>query len=43
VDILLLLGREEINPGKPDNDGWMPLSYTALNGHGEVVKILLRW
>ena len=36
-----LLGQEEVNPDKPDNDGWTPLSHAASGGHEGVVKILL--
>ena len=36
-----LLGREGINPDKPDNDGRTPLLKAAWNGHEGVVKMLL--
>ena len=39
--VKILLGRGEINPDKPDDDGRTPLSHAARNGHEEVVKILL--
>ena len=39
--VKILLGQEEINPDNPDNNGWKPLLYAALNGHEGVVKILL--
>ena len=39
----LLLGREGINPDKPDNGGRTPLSHSAENGHEGVVKMLLGW
>ena len=37
-----LLGREEVNPDKPDEGGQTPLSHAAKNGREGVVKILLR-
>ena len=37
----ILLGREEVNPDKPNGWGQTPLSYAAENGHEGVVKILL--
>ena len=37
----ILLGCEEVNPDKPDNDNKTPLSHAASNGHEGVVKILL--
>jgi len=37
----MLLGREEVNPDKPDKWGRTPLLYTAKCGHEGVVKILL--
>jgi len=39
--VKILLGREEVNPDKPDNSGKTPLSYAAQSGHERVVKILL--
>jgi len=39
--VKLLLGREEVNPGKPDRYGQTLLSLAAENGHKGVVKILL--
>ena len=33
----ILLGREEVDPGRPDNDGQTPLSTAAMNGHYRVV------
>ena len=38
----ILLGREEINPDKPDNYGQTPLLYAAKYGREGAVKILLR-
>ena len=40
--VKILLEREEVNPDKPDNDGWTPLSYAAARGHEGLVKMLLR-
>jgi len=40
--VKILLGREEVNPGKPNNILKTPLSHAARGGHGGVVKILLR-
>ena len=37
-----LLGRGNISPNKPDNDGQTPLCCAARNGHERVVEILLR-
>jgi len=37
----MLLGREEVKPDKPGNNGRTPLSKAAANGKGEVVKMLL--
>ena len=39
--VKILLGRGEIDPDKPDNDGRTPLWQAAWNGHEGVVKILL--
>jgi len=39
--VKVLLGLQEVNPSKPDNDGKTPLSYAAWFGHEGVVKILL--
>jgi len=39
--VKLLLGREDVNPDRPDNRGRTPLSWAAGNGHGGVVKLLL--
>ena len=36
-----LLGRNDVNPDKPDNKGQTPLSCAAKNGHVGVVEILL--
>ena len=38
----MLLGREEVNPDKPDNLGRTPLSYAARSGYEEVVLVLLK-
>jgi len=38
----MLLGREEVNPDKPDNDGQTPLLHAAKQGYEEVVKIIPR-
>lgn len=35
------LGREEINPPKPVNDGGIPLLLATRYGHKGIVKILL--
>ena len=39
--IKILLGREEVNPDKPDTFGQTPLSYAACFGHEGVIEILL--
>ena len=39
----MLLERSDINPDKSDMDGQTPLYRATLNGHEEVVRILLRW
>ena len=39
--VKLLLGREEVNPDKPDSSGRTSLSYAASAGYEGVVKILL--
>jgi len=39
--VKILLGREEVNPNKPDNGGRTPLFFAAQNGREGVVKILL--
>jgi len=39
--VKILLGREEVNPDKPDYYGVTPLSYAADYGHAGVVKTLL--
>jgi len=36
-----LLGRDDINPDEPDNDGQTPLHWAGLRGHEGVVKVLL--
>jgi len=38
----MLLGREEVDPDKQDNDGRTPLSHAAGRGYEGVVKLLLR-
>jgi len=40
--VKILLGREEVDPDKPDDIGRTPLSYAAQEGHEGVVKTLLR-
>ena len=37
----ILLERDEVNPGKPDNEGRTPLLSAACNGHVAIVQILL--
>ena len=37
----ILLGREEVNPERPDNGDRTPLSYAAGKGHEGVAKMLL--
>ena len=37
----MLLGREEVNPDKPANDGRTSLSHAAGNGYEGVVELLL--
>lgn len=37
----VLLGRQDVNPGKPDIRGRTPLSLAAGGGHEGVVKTLL--
>ena len=39
--VKILLGRDEVNPDKPDHYGRTPLCCAALNGHEGVVKMLL--
>ena len=39
--VKLLLGRDDIDPNKPDEEGQTPLMLAALNGHEEVVRLLL--
>lgn len=38
----ILLGRKEVNPENPDNDGITPPSRAACWAHAGVVKIVLR-
>jgi len=40
--VKILLGSEEVNPDKPDNNSETPLSHTARGGHEGVVKLLLK-
>jgi len=37
----MLLGRDDVNPDKPDNDGQTPLCIATWNEWEGVVKILL--
>jgi len=37
----MLLGREEFNPNKPNNESRTPLSYAAWHGHEGMTKIPL--
>ena len=39
--VKLLLGREDVDPNRPDHDGNAPLRCAAGNGHEGVVKLLL--
>jgi len=39
--VKILLGREEVNPHKPDNDGRTLIEFAAWYRHGGVVKMLL--
>jgi len=39
--VKILLGRDEVNPDKPDKFGQTPLICAAENGREGVVKILL--
>jgi len=39
--VKILLGGDDINPDKPNNEGETPLLWAALYGHEGVVKILL--
>lgn len=36
----ILLGQEEVNPNKPDNDGQTPLMFAAKYDHERVVALL---
>ena len=36
----ILLGREEVNPDKPDMRGLTPLSHAARRGHERMVALL---
>jgi len=38
----ILLGRDDVNPDKPDNYGQTPLWQAGMNGHEGVLKLLLR-
>jgi len=38
----MLLGREGVNPDKPDYEGRTSLSHAAEGGHGGVVEVLLK-
>ena len=39
--VKVLLGRGDVNPDKPDNNGKIPLHLAAWWGHEGVVKVLL--
>ena len=39
--VKLLLGREDVNPGMPDNCGQTPLSWATWRGHHRAVELLL--
>ena len=39
--VKLLLGRENVDPDRPDKDGYGPLGLAAFCGHEGVVKMLL--
>ena len=39
--VKLLLGREDVDPDRPDDEARTPISWTAENGHEEVVNLLL--
>jgi len=39
--VKLLLEREDVSPGRPDNRGDTPLSWAARNGREGVVNLLL--
>ena len=39
--VKILLGQEEVNPEKPDNDRRTPLSHAVKGGRLEVVELLL--
>jgi ankyrin repeat protein len=39
--VKILLGRDDVNPDKPDGYGWTPLGYAVRNGDEGVVKKLL--
>ena len=39
--VKLLLGREDVNPDRPDDVARTPISWAAGNGHEEVVNLLL--
>ena len=40
--VTILLGRENINPNKPNDHGQTPLSLASWGGHEGVIKLLLR-